>query len=236
MSLSLYSENELLTKFREINQTSFQIDSLPFKDPHRLFMSWLKTAQASENIHEPSAMCLATCSLEGRPSCRMVLARSITEEGFVFYTNYNSKKAQELDSNPLASVCIYWDSIQKQVVMDGAVKKISFEDSKAYFESRDIESQICFKVSEQGKVLKHKQHLILAKEQAQKEFENKEQIPYPSEWGGYIFVPKKYEFWQSDVNQLDNRILFRKSTDDEFIDKEYVTVGENGWLIQTLSP
>ena len=101
-------------------------------------------------------MCLATCSLEGKPSCRIVLAQSINEDGFIFFTNYNSKKAQELDSNPQASVCFYWDQIQKQVIMDGTVRKITPEESKQYFESRDLETQICFSVSEQGKVLKHK--------------------------------------------------------------------------------
>ncbi len=149
-------------------------------------------------------MCLATCSLEGKPSCRIVLAQSINEDGFIFFTNYNSKKAQELDSNPQASVCFYWDQIQKQVIMDGTVRKISREESKQYFESRDVETQICFLVSEQGKVLKHKRvsefiyfssyslfisivysklkHLLQKKENAQQEFQKCEAVPYPKEW------------------------------------------------------
>jgi pyridoxine/pyridoxamine 5'-phosphate oxidase len=148
-------------------------------------------------------MCLATCSLEGKPSCRIVLAQSINEDGFIFFTNYNSKKAQELDSNPQASVCFYWDQIQKQVIMDGTVRKITREESKNYFESRDVDTQICFLVSEQGKVLKHKRvslnnflqilyvkiklfflykHLLQKKENAQKEFEKCEAVPYPKEW------------------------------------------------------
>ena len=168
-------------------------------------------------------MCLATCTSDGQPSCRMISFNEFTDKGCLFFTNYKSKKANELDSNPKACVCFYWDQLAKQVVIYGRVNRISQQDSQEFFTRRPLESRLNTLASEQGKVIKDKQELKEKKSQLYKEYESTQNLPSAENWGGYLFLPDEFDFWQGNVNDFDDRIRFRKKREQE--DENMITRG-----------
>ena len=190
------------------------------RDPIRQFQSWFDDAIAAK-LPLPEAMTLATATPEGRPSARMVLLKQVDHEGFVFYTNYRSAKAAQLDANPYAALVFYWAQLDRQVRVEGSVTKTSAEESREYFRTRPRESQIGAWASEQSEVIGGREVL----EQRAREFETlycDRDIDCPEHWGGYRLKPERIEFWKSRVGRLHDRILYERHDD--------------GWTITRLAP
>jgi pyridoxamine 5'-phosphate oxidase len=189
--------------------------------PHQLFELWFNDAQKS-GILLPEAMCVSTCSLSGKPSSRMVLLKEYDEKGFVFYTNYHSRKSQELTKNPQIAALFHWNVLQRQIRIEGTVEKVSAEQSARYFHSRDRGSQIGAWASHQSERLTNPDELKQRVLHFTKKFEDLDTIPYPEFWGGWRIVPTYFEFWQGRASRLHDRICFEKQ--------------DNQWLQHKLNP
>lgn len=179
------------------------------RDPIELFGEWFRVASESGIVH-PEAMALATASAEGAPSVRMVLLKDVDERGFVFFTNYGSRKASELDANPQAALCLHWAVLERQVRIEGAVERVSREESKRYYDSRGRGSRIGAWASEQSRPLERREDL----EARVREFDAKypgEDVPLPPFWGGYLLRPARIEFWQGKADRLHERLVFVRS-------------------------
>ena len=201
-------------------RTSYEKSQLTKEDlnpnPIIAFKEWFDVAIES-NIAEPNVMTLSTCNKDGKPSSRIVLLKGIQENGLIFYTNYKSKKGLEIEQNPNVSILFFWQELQRQVSIQGVIKKNSSEDSDAYFNSRPIESQLGAMASKQSEILKDREEL-------ENKFESiKELVPSrPVNWGGYIVEPTYFEFWQGRANRLHDRISYEKK--------------EDSWITNRLSP
>ena len=189
-------------------------------DPFRQFRKWFSDALEAK-INEPNAMCLATASAEGIPSSRMVLLKHFDETGFHFFTNYESRKARELAENPHASITIYWKELERQILAEGKVQKVSEKESKAYFSKRPRGSQLGTWASRQDAVISSRQFLEEEYQRYENLYKNQE-IPLPPYWGGFRLIPKRFEFWQGRMSRLSDR--FR-----------YVLEGDS-WQLDRLSP
>lgn len=203
----------------------YRLQSLSEQDvdanPIKQFEKWFQQALAS-GIEEPNAMTFATSTTDGKPSARTVLLKGIKENGFVFFTNYESKKGKQINDNPFACLVFFWKELERQVRIEGEIKKITDEESDEYFASRPLESRIGAWSSPQSKVIESRE--VLEKNVAY--FTNKYQsqnIPRPPHWGGYILVPSLIEFWQGGPGRLHDRLQYS-------IDKI------NSWIIQRLAP
>jgi len=189
-------------------------------DPIQQFENWFQEAMHSQ-VAEPNAMCLATVNADHRPSARIVLLKSFDDRGFVFYTNYHSRKGKELSGNPRACLLFYWPQLWRQVRIEGAVEKISDEESDAYFQSRPLGSKLGAWASNQSEVVASRRTLEARFAELQKQFG--EHVPRPPHWGGYRVKPSAIEFWQGQENRLHDRLRYR--------------LRENGsWLIERLGP
>ena len=181
------------------------------RDPIDLFGEWFEAARQS-GILLPETMALATSTKDGRPSVRMVLLKGFDEHGFVFYTNYGSRKADELTENPHAALVMHWAVLQRQVRIEGAVTKLSAEESAAYFQTRSRGSRLGAWASKQSTALEERQQL----EERFKEFEQQfkgEEVPLPPFWGGFRVAPERIEFWQGRADRLHDRLVFVQNTD-----------------------
>lgn len=192
-------------------------------DPNPLlqFERWFKAAQQSP-VNEPNAMTLATVGGNGRPKARIVLLKQVDDQGFVFFTNYDSQKGQDLQANPFASLVFFWDVIQRQVRIEGRVEKIAQADSEAYFQSRPKGSQIGAIASPQSQVISSREVLQEKVAQLEKDFADEEKLPRPDNWGGYRLIPDRVEFWQGRSSRLHDRIRYR--------------LEEGSWLRERLAP
>jgi len=189
-------------------------------DPFDQFDRWYKDAP-DMGIAEPTAMIISTAGRDGTPSVRTVLLKSYDKEGFVFYTNYESRKGKELGENPKAAILFLWKEAERQIRISGSVKKTTQKESEAYFRSRPIESQLGAWASKQSAVLPSRDYLTDVYEKYRKQFEGKE-IPLPPNWGGYRVKPTEFEFWQGRESRLHDRICYTKKGED--------------WHISRLSP
>ena len=178
------------------------------KDPIELFGQWLDEAKQSSGMEYPNAMSVATLNNEGEVYSRIVLLKDLRPEGFVFYTNYNSKKGEQIAKHPIASANFYWDSLQKQVKVTGTVEKVSREDSENYWNSRPRESQISQYISQQSQTVESKEILLKEHEEAKTQFKGMP-IPCPEHWGGYLIKPKSIEFWIGQPARFHDRFEFR---------------------------
>lgn len=203
-----------LSKIRS-EYSSSQLDEKSVKkNPFEQFEEWMDAAIKSE-LREPTAMTLSTATPDGKPSSRIVLLKEVNKNGFVFFTNYQSKKGIILESNPFASLNFYWAGLERQVQIEGVVGKISKEESDAYFKTRPRGSQIGAWTSPQSQRISSRKLLEDRTKEIEKRFEGKE-VQRPNQWGGYIVVPNLFEFWQGRENRLHDRILYRLQEGDEW--------------------
>lgn len=190
-------------------------------DPFVQFDSWWDDAVKSE-LNEINAMTLATASATGMPSARIVLLKSVSEAGFVFFTNYNSQKGKELLENPRACLVFFWKELERQIRITGMVQKVSVEESDEYFNSRPEGSRIGAWASPQSSVIESREIIEINIANYARQFA-KGEIARPPHWGGYIVIPSVIEFWQGRPNRLHDRIQYSKITD-------------GSWKIERLAP
>ncbi len=179
-------------------------------NPFKQFEQWFQAAVAAEPVL-PEAVSLATATREGRLSSRMVLLKDFDETGFVFYTNYESRKGLELAENPNAALVFYWRQLERQICITGTVSKVSREESEAYFRTRPRGSQIGALTSSQSRVVASREVLENRFQQLLAEYEGRE-IPLPSYWGGYRLSPATIEFWQGRSDRLHDRFLYQRQS------------------------
>jgi pyridoxamine 5'-phosphate oxidase len=186
----------------------------------RLYKSlMLVTGVAPTDIN---AMTLATADREGRPSARVVLLKGVDDRGFIFYTNYESRKGQELLENPNASLVFYWGDQERQVCVAGTVERLPAAESEAYFASRPRGSRLAARASRQSAVVRDRAELEAKMKDLEEEYEGRE-IPKPANWGGYVLQPERVEFWQGRPSRLHDRFRYTRQTD-------------GSWVIERLSP
>ena len=190
------------------------------RDPFRQFEKWFGEAEAAK-IGEPNAMILATATRDGRPSTRIVLLKQLDGRGFVFYSNYESRKGRELDANPRASLLFPWINLERQVIVEGTVTKVAREESEAYFHARPRASQLGAWVSAQSTIIPDRRVLDDSLKTLEQKYAGQE-VPLPPNWGGWRLAPETVEFWQGRRNRLHDRLRYRREKD--------------GWVIERLAP
>lgn len=177
-------------------------------DPLALFHRWFQEA-IDAGIYLPESTALGTATPDGKPSVRLVLLKSYDERGFVFFTNYESRKANELEVNPEATLVFHWAILQRQIRLEGTVEKISHRESEAYFHTRHRGSQIGAWASRQSEPMGSRDELETRVKEYEKKFKGRE-VPLPPFWGGYRLQPRSMEFWQGRANRLHDRIKFHR--------------------------
>ncbi len=190
------------------------------QSPLKVFKEWLKYAIES-GLSEPNAMTVATATTDGKPSARVVLLKEVNDNGFVFFTNYLSRKGRELIVNPETAIVFDWHDIERQVRVEGRAEKLSAEESEAYFNERPEDAKIGAWASPQSKIVKDREELEKLQEEIEEQFDN---IPIhrPSHWGGYLIRPSVIEFWQGRPSRMHDRIVYYKT--------------EDGWTKHRLAP
>lgn len=188
-------------------------------DPFSQFDRWFGEA-AKAQMPMANAMTLATVSASGQPSARMVLLKNVDGGGFVFYTNYKSRKGRELTANPAAALLFYWPELEREVRIDGRVEKLSAQESDQYFSTRPLGSRHAAIASPQSKAIPNR--AALETRVAEREKKYGDQTPRPAHWGGYRLIPDAIEFWQGRPNRLHDRVLYTRHT--------------RGWKITRLAP
>jgi pyridoxamine 5'-phosphate oxidase len=178
-------------------------------DPIELFTSWFDAARGA-GVLLPEAVALATATPEGVPSARMVLLKDVDARGFVFYTNYGSRKARELDANPRAALCFHWAVLQRQVRVSGSVARVDADESAAYFATRPRGSQIGAWASKQSQALPSREDMEKAVHALGEQFAGQD-VPLPPFWGGYRLAPEEIEFWQGRADRLHDRLVFTRA-------------------------
>jgi len=204
---------------RDYRRGPLDVASFP-DDPLVQFRGWFQEAQLA-GIVEPNAMTLGTADFSGRVSCRTVLLKGIDSRGFVFFTNYGSRKAQQIAANPQAALLFPWITLERQVEISGKVEKISQAESLEYFLSRPVGSRIGAWVSAQSSEIPSREVLVSRFEELKNKFADGN-VPKPEGWGGYRVVPETIEFWQGGADRLHDRLLYTRT--------------DTGWKITRLSP
>jgi pyridoxamine 5'-phosphate oxidase len=190
------------------------------RDPFRQFEKWFQEAEAAK-VPEPNAMTLATATRDGRPSARTVLLKGLDGRGFVFFSNLESRKGRELESNPQATLVFPWIALERQVIVEGTVSKVAREECAAYFASRPRASQLAAWGSAQSSILPGRAVLEETFKALEKKYAGQE-VPLPPQWGGWRLAPETVEFWQGRRSRLHDRLRYRR--------------GKDGWTVERLAP
>ena len=188
------------------------------EEPITLFKKWL--SQAISHSNDANAFVLSTVNSYGVPSSRVLLLRDITQKGFTFFTNYSSRKSQEIEVNPNVCMNFFWPGMERQVRINGSINRLSEQESDDYFNSRPYESRIGAWCSPQSQVIKSREVLEKKIKELKKQYPN--EVPRPENWGGYFIIPNEIEFWQGRASRLHDRFLYKKE-------------GES-WIINRLAP
>ena len=212
--------NRDLNNMRQSYEATYLLEEDCDSNPFIQFDKWFQEA-LKINAIEPNAMQLATVGANGQPSIRTVLLKSFDKKGFVFYTNYTSKKGKQLEEINKVALLFWLREQERQVIIEGSVSKIPYEENSIYFHSRPRDSQLAAKVSNQSSSIKDRATLEELFETQKALFENKE-IPLKESWGGYLVVPTLFEFWQGRANRLHDRIQYK--------------VEDNNWKLERLMP
>lgn len=213
-------EHESIANLRKVYKMQSLREADVKSDAMDQFEIWWKHAIEAQ-IDEPNAMILSTCSREGFPSSRVVLLKGLLPEGFIFFTNYNSRKGVEIKQNPAVSLLFFWKEMERQIRIEGIAEKISREQSEKYFESRPRESQVGAWSSPQSQTIPGREYLQEKEKLFSEEYRSRS-IPVPPFWGGYLIKPKKMEFWQGRPSRLHDRLLY--------------SLYDNRWKIERLAP
>ena len=211
---------DVIQSWRQDYQSPVLLEDNVAQDPLEQFHRWFEEAGQHEP-HEPNAMTLATAALDGRPSARIVLLKNVDSQGFVFFTNFSSRKGRELLDNPLAALVFYWPVSHRQVRIEGRVERVEEEVSDAYFAGRPREAQLGAWASQQSQPVASRQVLEEIRSSTQ-ERHGEDPIPRPEFWGGYRVVPDTYEFWQGRPSRYHDRLVYARTP--------------NGWAIHRLMP
>lgn len=189
-------------------------------NPMEVFNAWLDFA-INSGLTEPNAMTVATATADGKPSARVVLLKEVNDNGFVFFTNYMSRKGRELIVNPEVAIVFDWHNLERQVRVEGRAEKLSAEESEAYFNERPEDAKIGAWASPQSKIVKDREELEKHLEEIEEQFEDMP-VHRPSHWGGYLIRPSVIEFWQGRPSRMHDRIVYYKT--------------EDGWTMHRLAP
>ena len=198
------------------NLLGLNICFLDLNDPIELFRIWMEEAKNTE-LNDPNALALATSTKENVPSVRIVLLKNFNQNGFIFYTNLNSQKSNELKNNPNAAMCFHWKSLLRQVRIAGTISQVDDKTADEYYNSRNYESRIGAWASKQSSVLKNRQELMKSIENYKEKFQRKKEIPRPEHWSGWNLLPSNIEFWLDGENRIHERLKYSKDNDDNWI-------------------
>ena len=212
LSLADLREDYRLAELNEANCAS---------NPIEQFEKWFEEAQAAQ-LKEPNAMTLATATVDWKPSARIVLLKDVEDGGFVFYTNYESRKGQDLEANPRCALTFYWADLERQVRIEGIAERVSPEKSGDYFSTRPRGSRLGAWASRQSAEISSRSELENRLTRLEKQYADTDRIPVPDYWGGYMVSPQLIEFWQGRTNRLHDRIAYR--------------LLDGGWMRARLSP
>lgn len=179
-------------------------------NPIALFKRWFRDAQKAK-IAAPESMTLVTARRNGKPSARMVLLKDLEKDGFVFFTNYQSRKSKELDENPHVTLLFFWEKLMRQVRVEGRVQKVTRKESESYFATRPRGSQIGAWASQQSRPLSSRKELLKRVQEFERKFKGRP-VPCPPYWGGYRVIPNRVEFWTGYENRLHDRLEFRRTS------------------------
>nr|MBC7612588.1 pyridoxamine 5'-phosphate oxidase [Pseudopedobacter sp.] len=210
-----------IQNLRQDYRSASLLESDVAENPYSQFEKWFNEA-LNAKVLEPNAMTLATANTNGIPSARIVLLKEFTDEGFVFYTNYNSQKGKEIESNPYAALIFFWADLERQIRIEGVAEKVSEEESNQYFNSRPKGSQLGALTSPQSQTIASREFLEKKLADLEKQYEDKEVIK-PEHWGGYRVIPNRIEFWQGRSSRLHDRIV-------------YIQEKDKNWKFERLAP
>jgi len=178
-------------------------------DPLELFKIWMSEAEKKE-INDPNALSLATVNKNSEPSVRMVLLKNVSKKGFVFYTNLNSPKSNDIKKNPKAEMCFYWKSLQRQIRIFGKITQVSDKEANDYFKSRPYKSKIGAWASEQSKVLNKREDFLKKINKFKNKYKEINNVPRPQNWSGFCLNPSSFEFWLGDKHRIHERLKYKK--------------------------
>ncbi|MEV4974914.1 pyridoxamine 5'-phosphate oxidase [Streptomyces scopuliridis] len=193
--------------------------------PMDQFARWFKEAAAGD-LHEPNAIVLATSTPEGRPSSRMVLLKGYDDRGFVFFTNYTSRKSDEIEANPFVSLLFPWHPLARQITITGTARRTGRDETAAYFRTRPHGSQLGAWASDQSSPIASREELLRRYDELASRYPEGEHVPVPPQWGGYRVTPRTVEFWQGHENRLHDRLRYVRDGDGE----------GDGWRVERLCP